>query len=89
MQSVSDHKQIAITQLNQVAAQTGYTARSIPKKLPRLIIKNIPMDYLPSDIPAKLIQEYPEILQLITKHSQHPSTINTVVVNTKKMKLAN
>ena len=77
-------KQLAVTQINQVAAQTGYTARSIPKKLPRLIIKNIPIDYLPSDLPAKILHEYPEISNLITTNTQQcdgkQQVIKTIVV---------
>ena len=57
----------AIDQLNTVADVTGYTAKGIPKKHPRLIIKNIPNDRLPADIIDTLNRNYEEINNLEAK----------------------
>ena len=70
------HKSVAIQQLNQLTETTGFIA--IPKKLPRLMIKNVPLDYLPENLTEKLAQKYPLMYDLLSSEN----TIGTLKVVT-------
>ena len=67
LELASAEKEEAINQLNKVTEVTGYTAKEIPKKYPRLIIKNIPNDMLPSDIIETINRNCAEINNLEDK----------------------
>ena len=55
---------VAMQQLNELTETTGFIAVDIPKKLPRLMIKNVRLDYLPENLTEKLAQKYPLIYDL-------------------------
>ena len=65
LEVASAENEEAINQLNTEV--TGYTAKEIPKKYPRLIIKNIPNDMLPSDIIETINTGYTEINNIENK----------------------
>lgn len=58
----------AIDQLNEVTGIIGFTAVDIPKKLPRLMIKNIPVEYHPENLVESLSDNYPLINEVLTKN---------------------
>ena len=69
---------VAMQQLNELTETTEFIAVDIPKKLPRLMIKNVQLDYLPENLTAKLAQKYPLIYDLLSSED----TIETFKVVT-------
>jgi len=72
-------KVTAVNQINRVTVHTGYSARAISKKFPRMMLKNIEIDYLPTDLQAAILDEYPELKELV-ESDQHRHQIKTIVI---------
>ena len=59
-------KERAVNKLNGIKNSADFSARIIPKKLPRVIVHGIPFEYLPEDFRNEIVKEYQDIDQLVT-----------------------